>query len=136
MAKPPDPLTAATAEIERRSRVMAGAQRFSPYGRAELGCDAYASAMAETTTEPGWLTRLRGAAVQRPRTQFDKVRWADLAQLLRERDFLLSEATPEAKATLETMQENYHAAEPRTAEWYEKGRQDALLQLAEREGAP
>lgn len=36
MTKRRDPLTAAQAEIERRSRAMAEAARFSPYGRPEV----------------------------------------------------------------------------------------------------
>lgn len=35
MARQRDPLAAAQAEIERRSRVMRDAARFSPYGRPE-----------------------------------------------------------------------------------------------------
>lgn len=35
MTKQRDPLAAAQAEIERRSRVMRDAARFSPYGRPE-----------------------------------------------------------------------------------------------------
>jgi hypothetical protein len=38
--------------------------------------------------EPDWLTRLRPAAKQRPRTQFVGIRWHDLQDLLRERDAL------------------------------------------------
>ncbi|HXH58297.1 hypothetical protein [Iamia sp.] len=38
--------------------------------------------------EPDWLTRLRPAAKQRPRTQFVRIRWHDLQDLLRERDAL------------------------------------------------
>ena len=62
--------------------------------------------------EPDWLQRLRQAAIQRPRTQFDKVRWADLQQLLRERDFLRSQADERTRAALEAMQENHYGRGP------------------------
>jgi hypothetical protein len=42
--------------------------------------------------EPEWMARLRAAAKQRPRTQFHKVRWSDLQQLLRVRDLLAQRA--------------------------------------------
>jgi hypothetical protein len=42
--------------------------------------------------EPDWMARLRAAAKQRPRTQFQKVRWSDLQQLLRVRDLLAQRA--------------------------------------------
>lgn len=42
--------------------------------------------------EPDWLTRMRQASVQRPRTQFQKVRWADIQALLREHALLLEAA--------------------------------------------
>lgn len=53
--------------------------------------------------EPVWLVRLRPLAKQRPRTQFQKVRWLDLQQLLRERDFLLHRADAETLAAVEAM---------------------------------
>jgi hypothetical protein len=43
--------------------------------------------------EPEWLMRMRQASVQRPRTQFQKVRWADIQALLREHALLLEGAT-------------------------------------------
>lgn len=43
-------------------------------------------------TESTWLDRLRDGAKQRPRTQFVKVRWHDLQQLVRQRDFLMDAA--------------------------------------------
>jgi hypothetical protein len=58
--------------------------------------------------EPEWLNRLRQAATQRPRTQFTKVRWADVQQLLRERDFLLSQAGAEVQAALADMERHDH----------------------------
>lgn len=56
------------------------------------------------TEEPAWLGRLRPAAKQRPRTQFVKVRWHDLQQLLRERDYLVHRADAETRAALMSMQ--------------------------------
>lgn len=59
-------------------------------------------------TEPEWLQRIRPAAKQRPRTQYVKVRWHDLQELLRERDFLLHQASGKTKAALVVMQtENF-----------------------------
>lgn len=49
------------------------------------------------TKEPDWLTALRAAAVQRPRTQFQRVRWSHLALLLRDFDTLWQAATPETR---------------------------------------
>lgn len=54
--------------------------------------------------EPAWLGRLRRAAKQRPRTQFVKVRWHDLEQLLRERDYLDHGADDETHAALLSIQ--------------------------------
>lgn len=51
-------------------------------------------------TEPEWLQRIRPSAKQRPRTQYVKVRWHDLQELLRERDFLLHQASRKTKAAL------------------------------------
>jgi len=62
-------------------------------------------------TEPEWLQRIRPAAKQRPRTQLVKVRWHDLQELLRERDFLLHQADDETKAALAVMEaENFGRA--------------------------
>lgn len=58
-------------------------------------------------TEPGWLIRLRPAAKQRPRTQFVKIRWHDLQELLRERDRLWHEASPETRLAIETTHRDY-----------------------------
>ena len=44
--------------------------------------------MTDQPNEPGWLQCMRGAAVQRPRTQFVKIRWHDLQDPVRERDAL------------------------------------------------
>ncbi len=64
--------------------------------------------MPDDNTEPEWLRRIRPAAKQRPRTQYVKVRWHDLQELLRERDFLLHEASDKTKAALAVMQaENF-----------------------------
>ena len=60
--------------------------------------------------EPGWLTRLRGRAGQRPRTQFTEIRWHDLQELLRERDFLWHEAYTETRSTVEKLQREYGRA--------------------------
>lgn len=57
--------------------------------------------------EPGWLTRLRPAAKQRPRTQFVRVRWHDLQELLRERDALWYEASEPTRSTLKVAQRDY-----------------------------
>jgi hypothetical protein len=57
--------------------------------------------------EPGWLTRLRPAAKQRPRTQFVRIRWHDLQELLRERDALWHAAPAEARAQLEAARQEY-----------------------------
>ena len=51
--------------------------------------------------EPAWLQRLRSEAKQRPRTQFTKVRWHDLQQLLQQRDMLLRSADPESRTAAE-----------------------------------
>ena len=64
--------------------------------------------MAASPDETAWLQRLRPAAKQRPRTQFIKVRWHDLQQLLQERDLLLHHATDETKAEVERLaQQDY-----------------------------
>lgn len=67
--------------------------------------------MAETE-EPDWLVRMRQAAVQRPRTQFQKVRWSDLQQLLRERDYLLAQAGESTILTLQEMQKHQYGRGP------------------------
>lgn len=61
----------------------------------------------EEPTEPTWLSRLRPAAKQRPRTQKVEIRWHDLQELLRERDTLWHHATPEVKAALEATGQEY-----------------------------
>jgi hypothetical protein len=65
--------------------------------------------------EPTWLQSMRLAAVQRPRTQFRKIRWIDLQPLLRERDALWNAATPEIRAMILAMREgeNYAYQPPR-----------------------
>lgn len=60
-----------------------------------------------SSDEPGWLQRLRPAAKQRPRTQFVKVRWLDLQELLRERDALWHQASPETRAMIEATRAEY-----------------------------
>lgn len=67
----------------------------------------YRSSVDEPDSEPGWLTRLRPAANQRPRTQKVEVRWHDLQELLRERDVLWHAASPETRAQLEAMRQEY-----------------------------
>lgn len=57
--------------------------------------------------EPGWLTRLRASAGQRPRTQFTRIRWHDLQELLRERDALWHAASSETRSTLEATRREY-----------------------------
>lgn len=57
--------------------------------------------------DPGWLERLRPAAKQRPRTQFIKVRWHDLQELLRERDALWLAASDETRETLTALHREY-----------------------------
>jgi hypothetical protein len=57
--------------------------------------------------EPGWLTRLRPAAKQRPRTQFVRIRWHDLQELLRERDALWHAASNETRTSLEAARRDY-----------------------------
>lgn len=56
--------------------------------------------------EPSWLARLRQQAQQRPRTQFVKARWADIQELLRQRDFLLSQASVETRTALRDLERN------------------------------
>lgn len=57
--------------------------------------------------EPTWLARLRPAAKQRPRTQFIRIRWHDLQELLRERDALWHAASPETRSALEASWREY-----------------------------
>ena len=56
-------------------------------------------------SEPGWLVSMRAAARQRPRTQFQRIRWAQLQSLLRERDALWNAATAETRAMVEAMRD-------------------------------
>ena len=56
-------------------------------------------------SEPGWLVSMRATARQRPRTQFQRIRWAQLQSLLRERDALWNAATAETRAMVEAMRE-------------------------------
>lgn len=58
------------------------------------------------SNEPGWLERLRPAAKQRPRTQFIKVRWHDLQELLRERDALWHAASAETRRALQATRDS------------------------------
>jgi hypothetical protein len=60
--------------------------------------------------EPGWLTRLRASAGQRPRTQFTRIRWHDLQELLRERDALWHAASDDTCARLEATRREYGRA--------------------------
>lgn len=53
------------------------------------------SVMSENQTEPPWLRAMRFAARQRPRTQFQRIRWAHLQNLLREYDMLWAPASDE-----------------------------------------
>jgi hypothetical protein len=55
--------------------------------------------------EPPWLQAMRLAAVQRPRTQFVKIRWALLQPLLRERDALWAAASPGTRETIRAMRQ-------------------------------
>lgn len=57
--------------------------------------------------EPGWLLRLRPAAKQRPRTQFVKIRWHGLQELLRERDRLWDEVSQETRDAIEATHQEY-----------------------------
>lgn len=57
--------------------------------------------------DPGCLERLRPAAKQRPRTQFIKVRWHDLQELLRERDSVWLAASDETRETLAALHRDY-----------------------------
>ena len=59
------------------------------------------------TEEPSWLSRLRPAAKQRPRTQFIKIRWHDLQELLRERDSLWQAASDDTRTDLEATRREY-----------------------------
>ena len=63
--------------------------------------------MTANPPDPSWLQRLRPLAKQRPRTQFVKVRWHDLQQLLRERDLLVGRAVPGTLADLEALDDDY-----------------------------
>jgi hypothetical protein len=65
------------------------------------------------TDEPEWLLRLRSAAHQRPRTQFQRVRWADLQQLLRQRDYLLAHADDDSKAYIALLAHEDYGRGPR-----------------------
>lgn len=62
---------------------------------------------ATENDEPGWLTRLRASAGQRPKTQFTEIRRHDLQELLRERDTLWHAASPDTRATLEATRREY-----------------------------
>lgn len=56
---------------------------------------------------PRWLTTIRGAAKQRPRTQLGpRIRWAYLQQLLREYDYLTSHADERTLAEISNMREH------------------------------
>jgi hypothetical protein len=59
--------------------------------------------MATNYEEPSWLTRMREASKQRPRTQFRKIAWSDLQRLLQERDILWHEASPESRSLIEAI---------------------------------
>ncbi|MGW5238638.1 hypothetical protein ACWEOW_06880 [Monashia sp. NPDC004114] len=59
--------------------------------------------------EPQWLTAMRSAARQRPRTQFQKIRWAHLQNLLREYDMLWNMAPEQTRSLVE--------ATRRTGDW-------------------
>jgi hypothetical protein len=61
----------------------------------------------DADNEPGWMTRLRPAAKQRPRTQFVRIRWHDLQELLRERDALWHDASIQTRSALEAAQRDY-----------------------------
>jgi hypothetical protein len=63
--------------------------------------------MADDEEEPGWLTRLRDSAGQRPRTQFTRIRWHDLQELLRERDALWHAASTDTRTALEETRREY-----------------------------
>lgn len=65
--------------------------------------------MDEATTEPDWLHSMRGAAHQRPRTQFQRIRWAYLQKLLTEYDILLAAADEKTLTTIETMRKHSYA---------------------------
>ena len=54
---------------------------------------------------PPWLQAMRLAAVQRPRTQFVKIRWALPQPLLRERDALWAAAGSETRETIRAMRQ-------------------------------
>lgn len=58
---------------------------------------------AEHKNQPEWMGRLREAAVERPRTRFRKIAWADLQKLLQERDLLWHDATPKTRDRLESL---------------------------------
>lgn len=63
----------------------------------------YAGSVADSgfePPEPYWLTRMRQAAKQRPRTRFVKIRWIELQYLLRERDALWLAAGPAMRERL------------------------------------
>ena len=68
-------------------------------------------------TEPEGRQRIRPAAQQRPRTQYVKVRWHDLQELLRERDFLLHQASGKTKAALVVMQTRTSGGVPPNEGW-------------------
>jgi hypothetical protein len=61
----------------------------------------------DESKEPTWLHRLRPAAKQRPRTQFVRIRWHDLQELLRERDALWQAASKQTKTSLEAARREY-----------------------------
>jgi hypothetical protein len=62
---------------------------------------------ATDAAKPGWLERLRGAAVQRPRTQFVRIRWHDLQEPLRERDALWHDASPQTRSAIGSVRGQY-----------------------------
>jgi hypothetical protein len=96
-------------EADQRARVLphcarpSSRLRESVLGRAR----AHYGARVGDEAEPGWLGRLRPAARQRSRTQFVRVRWHDLQDLLRERDVLWQAAAEETRVSLASLHVDY-----------------------------
>jgi hypothetical protein len=63
--------------------------------------------------EPDWMARLREAAKQRPRTQFRKVRWSDLQQLLRVHDLLAQRADASTLELVRTLEHEAYGRGPK-----------------------
>lgn len=76
---------------------------------------ANASSMDMNQRDPDWLERMRAASVQRPRTRFRRIAWADLQKLIRERDMLWHDASTETRERIEALRNADGHSSPRDA---------------------